>query len=449
MQGYANDTADSVIVGLLLCLSGAAVVRIIFHNKKAEMQAFLLSYVVCVCVGGLAQWYAFSAFGVSQSTTDAVQSFFPYISSQPPFRTIADLPLNFNSPLAVIIWQQFYKATWWLGLDFGPYIGVMANAFIVGLTGSITVRIAREFLGNDVWRLQRLGILYAFCGLFILFGSILIRDCFTTFFNVLVLWGIVRWLVKPTIKNLFFAVIMTSISIYAIIYLRFESIVLFGVYWFIALILVVWVARNGRTRAAVSMFIFGLFLIGSPYIYSYLETSQEFQNESTLSYTDFSISRAREDSLGVRLIINQPMPIRLVAGSGSMMISPLPLWNYFKTGASEYHLIKGYNGVYQVLVLPLVFCGILLVFRAIQRDKKSAAPLLFLVIYLIVNTLIVVTTSMEQRHLAQFLPSLIILAALPDTRDKVVNKSLKSIISGWFLMVILAHLAWAIAVMGR
>ena len=120
----------------------------------------------------------------------------------------------------------------------------------------------------------------------------------------------------------------------------------------------------------------------------------------------------------------------------------------FKNGAHEYHLIKGCNGLYQIIVLPLYFVGLHSVFRLFQEDKKRVVPLLFLSVYLLMNVEMVVAMTLEHRHLAQFLPSFIIVAALPDTREKKTAKELRTVAVDWFAAVIIVHLAWAITVKG-
>lgn len=60
------------------------------------------------------------------------------------------------------------------------------------------------------------------------------------------------------------------------------------------------------------------------------------------------------------------------------------------------------------------------------------------------DTAAVVATSLEQRHIAQFLPAFMILAALANTRNKKNRKEMRTISVKWFAVVVLIHLAWAI-----
>lgn len=440
MQAYANRAIEAVFVTLLLLIAGRMVVRLAFPRREPETRAFLLTYAVSVFAGGLAQSYSLAVFNRLQSTVDAPK-FLWLISLQLPLRTLADV-LHINAPLAVVVWQQVYKLTGWLGFQPGLYIGVMFNAFMMGLVGVLTVRIARDLFGDDEWRLRRVGTLVAANGLFILFGAVLIRDSFTTFVSTLVLWGIVRWLVRPTARTLLFAAALTGVSAWAMEYLRLEAVLLFAVYWFLAFLL--WLfGRLDAIRLVVAAFALCAILVASPYLAVYLQSTQQTQVSEIEKYASLATRTSSQGSLGVRLVVNQPLPIRLLLGSGALMINPFPLWTNFRIGSLDYHWIKGYNGIYQVLVLPLVFAGALAAFRLFRRDRKQALPLMFLVMYLIFNLESVVATSMEQRHLGQFLAAMVVLATLPDTRETITRHEVRKIAVLWFIVVAFLHLVWA------
>jgi len=441
MQGYANGTVDALFVALLLLVVGIMIVSLLFPGKDPEKRAFLLTYGVCMFVGGLAQCYSLAVFDNPQSTIDAF-TYLKLISPQPPFTTMANMGLV-NAPLAVLTWQQVYKLTWVLGFKFGPYTGVMFNAFVMGITGSITVRTARELFGNDMWRLKRVGLLFALCGLFALFGAVLLRDGYTTFFNSLVLWVIVRWLVQPSLRNLFFALVISGVSAYAMAFLRSEAVLLFGMYGL--LVLSIWVFKRFDISRLLAL-LFALFVIFSAgtSIASYLQVSINTQTREMVSYAKLGSKTHDADSLGMRFVVNQPLPIRLIMGSGTLAINPIPLWAGLKEGASDYTLIKAYHGIFQVLVLPLVFAGFLTGLRLLRRDRNQAAPLIFLVMYLLLNLAAVVLTSLETRHIGQFLPAFIILAAVPNTQEKRAQKELGMITWWWFAVVVLVHLTWAV-----
>ena len=427
MQAYANGTLDALLVAYFLLIAGIAAVILFFQSKWHEMRAFLITYAVCLFVGGLAQCYSLAFFD----------------NPQPPFMTMEEMPLH-NSPLAVIIWQQVYKVTWWMGFEFGPYIGVMFNAMVMGLLASLTVRTARELFGNDDRKLNRVINLFAFNGLLILFGAVLIRDCFTTALNTLVLWGLIRCLLRTTLRKMLLVIVLVGVTSYAMFYLRANAIPLLALNVFLAF-LGWFLAKRLNTKslliAILSLFV--LFIV-MPYISSYFEATKEIQVSGMENYTKMSAGSHSATSLGMRFVVNQPLPIRMVMGSAVLMISPIPLWAYFNSDSEDYLWIKSYNGFYQLLFVPFIVAGFPEAFRLIRENRKQAPALLFLMIYLVVNLLAVVGTSGEQRHLAQFMPAFVIIAALPDTLIDKAKKRLRTIVRWWIGSVVLVHLAWIV-----
>lgn len=443
MQGYTNETIDAFFVAILFLAAGFVGVGLLFRGGQAEHRAFVLTYAICVFVGGLAQCYALAVFGRSQSTIDA-GNFFDMVSATPPFTTMANMPPS-NAPLAVLIWQQVYRLTWWLHLDFGPYTAIMLNALVVGVTGSVTVRTAREVFGDDVWRLRRTGTLFAFCGMVVLFGAVLLRDCFTMFFNALVLWGLVRWLARSTWRNLATAIAITGVSVYAMFYLRVVTSVLFGVYWLLAFLF--WLGRRqlDLTRLVGISAALLVLIIAGPFVASYVDTSLKFQSRGAENYAAMAAMESRENSLAMRLIVSQPLPVRLVLGTASFTIDPIPLWRGLHARAREYEVLKSYHGFYQVLVVPLALAGFLVAARDFRKARSMSIVLTYMAAYLLINMAVVAATSLETRHVGQFMPAFVILAAAPDTRDRRIFGIVKTVAVVWFIVVVLVHLAWAMA----
>lgn len=442
LQGYANKTIDTFFVGILLFVGGIVFVGLISPGKQPELQVFLLTFSIGVFVGGLAQIYSLLIFKNLQSTIDSFV-FYGWISPHPPFTNMGNMrPID--APLAILIWQQVYKLTWLLGFQFGPYTGVMFNAMIIGLSGFFTVKIAREIFGDDHWRLRRVGILFSLCGLFILFSSIFLRDSFLVFFNVLVLWGIVCWLVKQTKQSLIIAGALTIISAYATYFLRAETVYIFGIIWFLAFLLQLTKKKLKPYHLTILFFSLSLFILLMPYLSNIYQSGANVQTSTNERYLALSRSSSQDDSLGMQLIVSQSMPIRLILGSGLLMINPIPFWINFKIGLSEYHLIKGYNGLYQLFVLPFAFTGLFLTFSRFNKDQEQNTPLKFLSVYFISTIISVAITSMEQRHLAQFFPALIILAAVPDVRKTKIRKLFYRFATMWFFIVFVVHFLWVV-----
>ena len=456
MQGYANGTLDALFTAMFLLVAGYLAVRLAFPHGRAEHRAYLLTYSIGVLGGGLAQCYSLAVFGEAQNFVDAI-GFFDALFDSPPYYSWEEITtlwvdgkqVSGGAPLAVVIWQWVYHLRLMAGLDYGVYLGVMFNALVMGLTASVTVRTARDIFGDDTWRLRRVGTLFAFCGLFMLFSAILLRDCYTTFFNSLVLFAIVRWLVRPTSVRATRAGILTAVSLAAMLYLRSRTAVLFGIFWLLGLGCWFFEKRFDFTRVLASVAIVVALLFGSVYVASYFQMSLDLQSKHMEQYAEHLEDGSQQDSLGMRLVVNQPLPIRLIMGTGSLMIFPIPLWAGVQSGVDEYHLFKAYHAFYQFFTLPLVLAGFLAIGRKLVREPSSSIPMVFLALYLVINVLAVVATSIEQRHVAQFMPAFMILAAIPDTRNLVGRVIVRRIAYAWWTLVVVIHLAWAIATLGR
>lgn len=452
MQCYANKTLDAVVVSLFFLMFAYAFLKIVFPKSIHEHRAFVWSFSACVFVGGLAQLYSTLTFGIPQSTNDAI-GFFEAIFGKPPFYTweeckflwIKGAPVSRGSPLPVFVWQRVYQLLSYLDIDYGIHIAVIFNAFITALSGSLTVHIARIVFGGDIQKLKRVIYIYTFCGLFLLYGSIMIRDSFALFVNVLVLWGIIKWLYQPTINNLLFAILLTGISSSAMVFIRFKTIVIFALIFLLGIIFWFFAEKLNRTRF-ISIILFGILILSaSPFIIKYFEITSSIQSERTEAYLDKLNDTQPDESMAMRLIVAQPMPIRLALGSFVRLIFPLPIWAHLKLGENEYHIIMNYNGIYQLVVFPFFILGCIISFRNYTKNKKKYAPHMFLLIYLLMNYEAILATSFEQRHLGQFMPAFCILAAIPDINNDKNKRHLKIISKYWAGIVIFVHLVYILA----
>jgi hypothetical protein len=82
--------------------------------------------------------------------------------------------------------------------------------------------------------------------------------------------------------------------------------------------------------------------------------------------------------------------------------------------------------------------------RGILLGRNVSTPLVFLVAYAAVNFMAIAITSLETRHLGQFLPALLILGAAPDTREPESRRRVTLMRYGWVSVVLLVHLAWLV-----
>ena len=438
----ANATVDVLTVISLIFSVGLALVFVLFRGKKTEISAFFYTFSVCVFFGGLAQTYSLLFFDNLQSTTDAATYFYPEIKLIPPFEapSFADLLIAYQ--LAIFIWQQVYILFWHLGIDGAPYIGVLFNTLIMAITASMTVNIARILYGNDRVRLQKVAILFSLCGIFILFGAVLLRGCFTTFVNTAVLWAIIKCLCYPKVKNLIIALVIIVSASVCMISLRFDSLLLFGA--FIGLAFIAWLFQGSfdRKRIIASVVILvgiastiGIFSEYFNQIFHVTDLRQEV-------YADMSRSESAEGSLGMTFVINQAWPIRLLTGTLTLIVNPIPFWASFNMASFDYHWIMGLFGIYKIALMPSVISSSYFIVKGFLNKQAHSAASLFLVAYLLLNIFAVVLTSLEQRHIGQFMAAFILIAVFLDNNLKHHRNMYRSVWFCWFGTVFLIHLVW-------
>jgi len=178
-------------------------------------------------------------------------------------------------------------------------------------------------------------------------------------------------------------------------------------------------------------------------IHSSITTLIEDRSDRALLYQN-SAEGSSNYSLGYNLVVSQPSPIRLLLGLGYMHVFPLPLWQGLSSELGDYHWIKSYQGVFLVCLFPLGFLGLLRGIKLTISGGAHVPQVAFLSLYSIFTLLIVISTTLETRHHGQFLPSFLILAALPNLNNREHRKQYRLIAYFWFLAVAFTHVLWMI-----
>ena len=152
-------------------------------------------------------------------------------------------------------------------------------------------------------------------------------------------------------------------------------------------------------------------------------------NAYRLKYAESSASESGSDSLGMRLIVNAPMLIRIPMGLIFLLINPIPFWIGF-TSISSYDLLKSLNALFMIWIIPLVITH----FYDVIKNKIARSPSkIFLILVILIFVLAISLTSMETRHLGNFLIPFLILATLFDHEIKSNSRILK--ITNFFYFV--------------
>jgi len=437
LQAYSNSSAGPLVLTLLLASLGIPAAAILARRSE-EIRAFALTFGACVLAGGVAQCYALLVAGTPQDFGDAVEFF--AIASDRPW-----IAIDAEHAWAVLVWQVVHAGMRAVGFDPTPGLGATMNAAVMGLVGLLVVSTARTLLGDDPRRLQRTGTLVASCGLTLLFGALMLRDCFVMLFDAFWVWAVIRWLARPGATRLAFAVATTLVTFRAVLSLRPEAVTLYSAY--AALAVLAWYVGGRLSSARFALL--GLVLSGLPiastYVGSSVDLGVERQTESSERYREISVDESRQTSLGMRLVVNQPLPIRMVTGSGLMLAGTIPAWAGFTAGGSSYHWLKGYHTLFQLAVIPMAITGLLTLPGLRRMQRAEPMPLLFLTAWGLIGLLAVVASTLEHRHLSAFLISIIILSVVPDTRQAMDRRRWRFVASLWFATIVVVHVAWAVA----
>ena len=434
----ANHTLAPLLLVPLVFSLGSTLCRLL---GREEQRAFQLSLALCVLVTGLSQLYAKGFFGLIQTTTDAVD-FYDLATGASTHERWADLRRMVNAPLAASVWSWLYRLNTDFGFENGPWVGILFNSLLVGLSGSMTVQTGRYIFGQDAVRLKLLGTLFAGCGIFWLFGALHMRDGFALFLNSLFLYGFVRALALPRIDNLLLLCTIVFFVTWSMIYIRIDYVLLIPLCCMLGL--VSWTRRHfGGARLFLLIMVgftlaVGLLDVIAPYYW----LASTYAIGGYESYRIFSEMAGK--GLGHATVVGQPLPIRLLAGSVYMHIFPIPLWAYFDTTLGEYHWIKGYQGFFLAAIVPFGLVGIYTAMKQAIRGGPKAPPLCFLALFTISTTLAVVATSLETRHHGQFLPAFLMLSAIPARRSPRIHSQLKLCCVLWYGAVVVIHLLWIV-----
>lgn len=438
LESYANGSFSAWFIALFFLVCGAAVVGVVGRLRRAELRAFALTYGGCVFAGGLAQCYSLAVWNQTQDFSDAI-FFYSQLPLRPPFRVFS---LADEAPLALTLWQSAYRAAWALGLSPGLSLGMSVNALVMGFAAAVTVATARRLFGDDSWHLRRVGTLFASCGLFLLFGSLLLRDCFIVLIHTIWLWAAVRWVVRPSTATLLMTILVSVAAPLVLPLLRPEMVPMFFGYGFLVVLCWFVTRRLNVARLAFVALAVVAILFAAPYVPGFTEMLREARAVGSEKYQVVSVQESSQTSLGMQFVMNQPLPIRLVTGNAVLMLGPIPVWASFSFSQYSYHWLRGFQTLYQLFVVPLAVTGLVVVARLVRTRGRKAMPWLFVVAYLLVSDVAVVATSLEARHLGPAMTALTILAALPDTREQWQRRQHRVIALTWFAMFGGVYLAW-------
>jgi hypothetical protein len=429
------------VLGFALFALGTAMATLPRLGGRFERAMFSRVFAVGFLMAGVAAFYR-NYFG--DANVDAIH-FFEWATGQRGTLSLTELFVFSEGSLAILLWRTVYEVLGSVGVPQKEYVGILVNVTLVAFTGVVAVKMARMVYGRDQRRLQRLTRLFAFCGLFWLFASLFLRDAFVLLIVTGLAYGWVAFLTSPGFgRGLLTLIGLNLAGGIGLGLLRTEFIfvpIAMAVAGVCALMF-----SSGRKRnrgASYILIMLGLVAVGWLAI-AFGDAVSLALFGGRQDYLRLAADEHSTDSLGMSLVIAQPLPIRVVVGSVYLFVYPIPFWAGLKS-VTAYGLFDSFNALFFYLVVPLL---VLAVWQVLKSRTQRTAPVLFLVFSAIGFVLAIAGTSLETRHLGAFLGLTFVLAILPDLRVRAMRQQYRLLLATMLVSVVVVHVMWVVLKLG-
>lgn len=437
LLSYFSASVGPFVFGLGYCLVGLAVVKAVSFAvpSRPELRgSFLACYAVCTSVAGLAEAYALWRFQHLQTAIDAVAVFYPL--SQQGLENGAFQQININAPLAVWIWQYCYELSARIGFGTGPWVGVLFNSLLISLACT-TILASAELIGNGDKRARDIRGWCVYGAFFWLAAATHLRDAFVVCASATVVFLALCLLARPSLPRLVIVTIGQSATIGITVFVRQETAYALGaiaVWGLVCTILLAGWKRAQADRAVVTLLLLAFVGILIPLIMS----GRALWEFRATNIAEDNLLNSSDDSLGSRFVVRAAVPVRMLLGTYTLFVHPIPLFKYVGLSQDEYTWLTSLAGICMVGAVPYLLDG--LITRTSGKTQRAAKW--FLSGALGFGTIGIVFTTMDHRHLMQFVPMALLLMvfSLPDS-----NKRRRRLIYElWYASVLLAHAGWMV-----
>lgn len=437
---FAYRSFESILLAFGLYLT---VLGLLLWPKPGgfyDCRIFTRVFAVGFTMAGVAAVYANYWADPGQLTSDA-NSFFEMATRRAAGLTLDDLKVIHEGGLAIVIWRAFYDFFAFLGFPRERHVGILLNVILVALTSVITLKMASRVYGQDPYRFKRLTLIFASCGLVWLFASIHIRDAIILLAVTALAYAWLAFLAKPGLGIRLVMIVGASILASGFFgFLRAEFVF---VPTAMAMGGVAALMFGGETRrnqwVSYSLLMIGLGA-ATVLLLTFGDSIRLALSAGRAGYLQLAVDQHDSDSLGMALIVNQPMPIRLTLGSIYLFVFPIPFWSGFQL-ESVYHLFKSFNVLFFYFLTPLLLLSV----RQLWKNKSQRASAFLFILFLSVGfTLSIAGTSLENRHLGAFLAPMFVLALKPDLRLLSVRNNYVQLIILMLGVVAGVHMLWVL-----
>lgn len=429
---------DPFILSFGFTLFGLVVLRLLSSDYVIDRTVYLRVFSVNWFVAGVSSIYAVYLDDPHQNYSDA-STFFELASGQAVGFTLSELRVMTEGSGAVVLWRSIYDILSFIGFPPGVYIGLLVNVVAVSFTAVLGMHMVVLLYGYDYQRIKRFIFLFSCCGLIWLFAGMHLRDSII-FVNVTCLayyWT--KYLKNLNLSNMLQLVVASVLSLMLLVYLREEFMFVPIAMGFAGIVSIILFQRGGVFDQFIMWFvsILGVLILGVMFLYNYdLFVSKLIGGHQ--SYLSISYDASSSSSLGVSLIVDQPIIIRLLLGSIYLFVFPIPVWIGFFDN-SVYALFKSLNAIFFYFFTPLLFVAVVEVFKNRFLRKPHIIFQFFLAFGFI---LAIAGTSLETRHFGAFLVPLFVFSLAPDFQVQKTAVLYRAFLWVFLGSVSLVHFAW-------
>ncbi|MDA7677003.1 hypothetical protein N8563_00625 [bacterium] len=436
---FSYQSVFPVFTAIIFYIIGFAILRLPSISGFPEKTLFNRIYIISFFMAGVAAIYANQFSDINQTLKDAGN--FVYFSTiGATGLPINEIYLMTDGSLMVKIWSIIYDFFSLFGFPKEPYIGISVNALIICFTGVIGIKIIRLLFGFDQYRFQQFTLFYSCSGIIWLMSSTHLRDSVSLFVCTILLFIWINFLIDFRLDlRLVLPLVATLFAIFIFPYIRQEFSFVPLALCFSAYLSVLFSnpSHSIHRKSRIYFLLFGAIL-AITLLFAYFSKISFLFNYAQLAYLDNALLHSSDTSLAMSLIVNQPILIRVLFGSIYLFVFPIPFWSGIQF-EQVMPLFKSFNAIFSYFLFPLFLTAI---YQLFCTSSLRTSSILFLLFSSIGFTFAVAGTSLELRHLANFLVPILILATLPDLRIPAIRNTYNLFLFSTLFFIIVIHLAW-------
>ncbi|MDP3082623.1 MAG: hypothetical protein Q8N44_02870 [Rubrivivax sp.] len=438
LNNVAYESLQPTLAAVIFWTIGATPLWLLGSNLRPERSIFTRLFAIGWFAAGIAAIYAEVLQDPLQLGSDA-GSFFDLARGEAGGLSIEDIRVFTEGAGAILLWRAVYDGFAAIGFDRARYVGILINVCAIALTGVLGVRMIRIIYGHDIERINRLTTMFSFCGLLWLFASIHLRDAVVLLVvtgNCLI-W--VRYLAAPKANAIPWLIVTNLVFFSGLALLRTE-------FAFVPIAMLLGAVGSFALSTGLGTRRRLLFVLAGAAILSLAAATYTDLSDDALfalsrgseTYSAQANEQAATGSMGLTLIVNQPLAVRLPLGLAYLFVFPIPFWSGFQleTAAS---LFKSFNALFFYALTPLAGLAVVRIWQ--QRALRNRVNV-FLVLVTFGFALAIAGTSLETRHFGAFISPLFMLALLPDLRQDTERRAYRSLLVCLLGLLAAVHVAW-------